>query len=863
MVRIFPFQQSFRELQAQDVEGEQIRRENLPSKGDLLKSKFGRPDKNHSFIVEPIFEHILIILLKIGYLETASLDNVKRAHPLFDHLAVTLDRTVQLDFSRIQSPMSNYDKQTEIPMGKVMCITACALHYDLHIPSVLRYAGGNYTGEYRNVENIVSKLEGIVHQRDIDDLQRVFKVGAPTRMVAESTSKNFQDYFTYGNHASIAQDIEKVEKTMNKEERNSYVLPLPNWLARFIPNAFYTPNGLISKPGKKDRLVFDGSFTINWDSQPVNRMVDASTEPPVTYGSVLQEHIKRIWNLRISYPDTDIFLWDDDVAGCFRHIKHHPDVAAAFGLVINQKLYFYVGQTFGSVFSPANQEPVRRAREQLAKALFDDTSLVEKHRELLDTVRFDEQAPTGTRFAQAWPCSKNQGAIDKNNVVSNTPIHTFVDDALMADIRRRITYAMAASIEALYVILGDPDESIRRNALSLDKFFEAICSPIKVQLGLQFDTRAMTISLTDEQKDKMLKELKNWHSKRQSFTAIQAARLVGQLQHMASVTQWAKFLFTGLSHSVIVALTQNKEMLKKNSTSFLAFAEELREAERSNNARKVAYLTGKLAKMTWGKKTLSHINRTMKEELKVLSNILASPEKYHWVSPIAHKVDKDPDFVAYGDACLYGGGGFSTDLKFWWQTEWEGEIQNNTLLHLADNRSGKLVSINALEYMVIIINYAATTLAHSLALKDGSCDKEYPTLLNLADNTAADSWTRKMCTRSKSGKALSLVLAALMINNPVGLNSRYIEGLKNEIADAISRIHKANEMFEISTLMQDFPQLKSCRRFHPSRELLSHLYAAVSQKWADPLQLPKQLGHFDPAKITTSNSAKNTELQTR
>ena len=95
---------------------------------------------------------------------------------------------------------------------------------------------------------------------------------------------------------------------MNKEERNNYVLPLPNWAARFIPHAFFTPNGLVTKPGKKDRLVFDSSFLIDWNSQPINAMVNPDDEPEVTYGRVLQDHINRIWNLRILHPTEDVFL---------------------------------------------------------------------------------------------------------------------------------------------------------------------------------------------------------------------------------------------------------------------------------------------------------------------------------------------------------------------------------------------------------------------------------------------------------------------------------------------------------------------------------------------------------------------------
>lgn len=849
-VDLTAYQQQFEQL-CQPHPQSKWNRYRLPTKAELIvQTNFGRPDSNHSFLVEPCFQHILLLLFKSSFLDDNSSATVREVHPAHQHLFDMIDKTARLDFTRIASPMSGYEDQDEIPLGKVMCVLAAALHYDLHLPSVIRFAGGNYTGEYRDVDKIVKRLKGIVDEDDINDLRRLFTTGAPARMVAESSFDNFSNYFQYGNHKSISKDLTKVKKTMNKEERNNFVLPLPNWTARFIPNAFFTPNGLVTKPGKKDRLVFDGSFLINWDSQPINSMIDMATEPEVTYGRVLQDHINRIWNLRISYPNKDIFLWDDDVKSCFRHGKHHPDVMPAFGLIIDQLTYFYVGQTFGSVFSPANQEPIRRARAQLAQALFDDASLVAKHKSLLAKVQFDVEAVHGATLVAANPCSRNSGVLDSTGRPANTPLHTFVDDALMADTRDRIMRAMAASIEALYIILGFPDTEVRQDALSIDKFLEATCSPIKIQLGLKFDTRRMTLSLTDKYRDKMTKELTHWHDRRRSFTALQAARLVGTLQYMASISQWARFLFVSLSHSVIVALKGNKDKLEDSSAEFQRLSIDLREADRLNNAKKVAFIQAKISRMVWNKREKYHIVPTMRQELKIITKILSDHKRYRWESPIAHKAERDPDFTAYGDACLYGGGGFSTDLGFWWQQTWPEHIQKCTLLHLQDNRSGKFISINVLEYLVIIVNYAAVTCAHLEQKENGTNDTKFPLLLNMADNTSADSWTRKMCTTSKKGKALALVLASTMINNPVGLSSKYLSCELNDIADAISRIHKNDKMFDITTLMQTYPQLRSCRRFHPSPELLSKLYDAVSSASADPLDLPNKLGRFDLARTT-------------
>ena len=84
-------------------------------------------------------------------------------------------------------------------------------------------------------------------------------MGAPAKFFGESSYKNFLDYWHYDNHKSILNNKSKIEKVMNKEDKHQFIIPLPCWLARFIQNLYITPQSLIIKPGKNDRLVFDAS----------------------------------------------------------------------------------------------------------------------------------------------------------------------------------------------------------------------------------------------------------------------------------------------------------------------------------------------------------------------------------------------------------------------------------------------------------------------------------------------------------------------------------------------------------------------------------------------------------------------------
>ena len=86
---------------------------------------------------------------------------------------------------------------------------------------------------------------------------------------------------------------------------------------------------------------------------------------------------------------------------------------------------------------------------------------------------------------------------------------------------------MAASIEALYIVLGFPNDIIRIDALSLDKFLQSIYSYECIQLGVSINTRTMTIGLSNIKRLSMIDELRHWHKERRSFTLLQGVTLCG------------------------------------------------------------------------------------------------------------------------------------------------------------------------------------------------------------------------------------------------------------------------------------------------------------------------------------------------
>ena len=103
---------------------------------------------------------------------------------------------------------------------------------------------------------------------------------------------------------------------------------------------------------------------------------------------------------------------------------------------------------------------------------------------------------------------------------------------------------------------------------------------------------------------------------------------------------------------------------------------------------------------------LFHINGTLHTELALMRHALSVPSSYR-SCPIMHLVPRTSAAIIRGDALLDAASGYSANLGFWWHLEWPPKVRAHTLRYIKNNRSNQLISINSLEYAVILINYAA------------------------------------------------------------------------------------------------------------------------------------------------------------
>ena len=135
------------------------------------------------------------------------------------------------------------------------------------------------------------------------------------------------------------------------------------------------------------------------------------------------------------------------------------------------------------------------------------------------------------------------------------------------------------------------------------------------------------------------------------------------------------------------------------------------------------FALSKLAKAIWNSNAKCFITKSLRAELDLLIQIFTDPT-IKWSSPIAHLIPRTPDFQVWGDSSLDSAGGYSVDLGFYWYHSWPDSIRTKSVrfFRRKTKSDGKNISINLLEYMVVIINYTIC----SFLFKSQDLRAQYP-----------------------------------------------------------------------------------------------------------------------------------------
>jgi hypothetical protein len=358
-------------------------------------------------------------------------------------------------------------------------------------------------------------------------------------------------------------------------------------------------------------------------------------------------------------------------------------------------------------------------------------------------------------LARAIPCSINTTVLDNQGNMVPLPARIYVKDALtLAISKENMVQVLAALIEAIFVVMGVPDTSVRQCSLAMDKWEKLHIAPIQTMLGLLINTNRMIVSIPDNYIQGVCLLIEStWHTYCQWFKVKEAQELTGKLGHLAEGANWVFHLVTYLYTSIAYVLLENNKFLADSSLEFQSLIKSLWSGyffiNVKDHIRHISFAIKRSEKLVhqlqWHHKVYAPRNRFFRKKLRPNSRI-------HWESPIARIIPRMPTFITFGDSCLEGAGGYSLSLGFWWHLPFLEEVKLHTLQHKQDNADGQLISINVLEFVTVIINYCA---ALHMVLSTNPTNDPYPMLLNVTDNASALSWTTGACHRSRMGCLLA------------------------------------------------------------------------------------------------------------
>jgi hypothetical protein len=173
---------------------------------------------------------------------------------------------------------------------------ACFLHYWGEIGSVVRYCGGKFTAAHRDSDRLLEELRPHISPDNLNHIERIMMQGCPAKLIKKFNKANKINMLCRGNGSSLNMNPEVVVKTMNKEDKNSHVIPVSLIFIWFTASAHHVAQTLNMKK-LAARMCWDGTNKDHPDDWAVNDGIGMENEPIITFGSTLMLFLTLLWNL--------------------------------------------------------------------------------------------------------------------------------------------------------------------------------------------------------------------------------------------------------------------------------------------------------------------------------------------------------------------------------------------------------------------------------------------------------------------------------------------------------------------------------------------------------------------------------------
>jgi hypothetical protein len=558
---------------------------------------------------------------------------------------------------------------------------------------------------------------------------------------ADRVAKN-KEFIRRGNHKSAIKYEEVFLNTITKEIQQGWMVPLPLTYINDLLHGELAPVGIddsqwsILPDGSKKvkyRLTHDQSFEASV-GMSVNKRVKSSELLPLYYGGCLSRLLHYIVSIRFRHPEVKILGGKSDFKSAYRRVSLHGNTAAQCSIMYKDFALPSLRLTFGgspcpNEFCAFSELCTDLANDLLHAPDWDPRTTSSPHSILLKSPLLLDDS---VEFAQAKALDVELPDDDWGRV------DDFIDDGIVIvpDLKENRNRAVQSLLLAIHIICRplDSNEHIaREDCLSLSKLAEeGMLSEEPIILGWKINTRRLTISLPENKYKRWNEDLSSYiKAKKISYKDLES--LIGRLNHSATACPLMRYFLNRIRKTLEHWITKG-----------------------------------------YNKKMVRYLSSTVLEDLKL------------WHTAFLPKIStglslnlitfRRPSYVCWSDACPQGLGGYDHFGNAW-------RFPIPTEFHDTVNKKN-----NSLEFIAAIITVWIPILKGEAPLE--TC------FLALCDNSSAVGWLHKANIDDTKNYPLHIAArkyADILLKADCCLYSQHIAGVRNNVADALSRKNELSD----------------------------------------------------------------------
>jgi hypothetical protein len=128
--------------------------------------------------------------------------------------------------------------------------SAAMIHFELDPGKLICFLSGQYTGQYRDVQQTLDAVRDHVTTDDYNHIKRILMDGCLAQLTFEEPLSNKLEFISCGNSKNFIANPKLAHKTMNKEDRYSHLVPMDLIICKFSPYLCHTTQSIVIKKAR-------------------------------------------------------------------------------------------------------------------------------------------------------------------------------------------------------------------------------------------------------------------------------------------------------------------------------------------------------------------------------------------------------------------------------------------------------------------------------------------------------------------------------------------------------------------------------------------------------------------------------------